>query len=235
MIKRIVHTLGRKYIDKIIRSEADNQQFTHHNERPVEFGFSLRVIAESEPKPKTVCDVGTGTTAFPHLLRNCGLIVTALDNVRDYWPEGMQNRHWHVLDVDVTTLNGFGNRQFDAITCISVLEHIKDQQRAMANMVSMLKPGGLLIMTTPFSTHNACENVYLRDDALYGKDLPYPCRSHSQREMDGWKSLGLNLQRSEYWRMFSGPVWATGQRVPWVKVEDVNETHQLGCFSFTRL
>jgi 2-polyprenyl-3-methyl-5-hydroxy-6-metoxy-1,4-benzoquinol methylase len=222
------------YIDKIVRSEADSQQFTYHNERPVEFSFALRAIAEHQPKPKSVCDIGTGTTAFPHLLRNCGMVVTAVDNVRDYWPAGMQNRHWPVLDVDVTNLNGFANRRFDAVTCISVLEHIKDQQKAVANMAGLLNAGGLLIITTPFSAYNPCENVYLRPDALYGKDLPYPCRSHSESELEGWKSLGLNLLRSEYWKMFTGPVWATGQRTEWTKAEDTKQPHQLGCFAFVR-
>jgi hypothetical protein len=28
----------------------------------------------------------------------CGFVVTAIDNVRDYWDHGMVNRHWTVLD-----------------------------------------------------------------------------------------------------------------------------------------
>jgi SAM-dependent methyltransferase len=231
-IKGLVHALGRKYIDAVVRSEADAQTFKHYNERPVEFSFALRAIAER--RPKTVCDVGTGDTAFPHLLRNCGCVVTAIDNVRDYWDAGMVNRHWPVQDVDITNLNGFGTRRFDAVTCISVLEHIKDHQVAVANMASILNPGGLLIVTTPFSRDNPHENVYTRSDSSYRNDgLVYPCRSSSQRELDGWLSLGLKLEKAEYWRMWSGPVWTSGERVDW-KQTRADESHQLGCFAFVK-
>jgi 2-polyprenyl-3-methyl-5-hydroxy-6-metoxy-1,4-benzoquinol methylase len=136
--KAAIHSVGRKYINHLCQDEAARQT-PKHNERPIEFGFALRCMAEQHPT--TVLDVGTGTTAWPHILRNCGYVVTALDNVKDYWPVGMQNRHWPVENVDITNLNGFKGRHFDSVTCISVLEHITDHRAAMANMLSMLAPG----------------------------------------------------------------------------------------------
>ena len=37
----------------------------------------------------------------PVLLRTCGFIVTAIDNVHDYWPQGMVHRHWAVHHQDI--------------------------------------------------------------------------------------------------------------------------------------
>ena len=142
--RQAIHTLGRAYVNRICQSEAQSQTFVRANERPIEYSFALRALAASQPR--TVLDVGTGTTAWPHLLRNCGYVVTAIDNVRDYWPHGMTNRHWRVQDIDITQPNvELGGKRFDAITCISVVEHIEDHLAAVRNMVQLLAPDGMLI------------------------------------------------------------------------------------------
>ena len=226
-LKSLIHSAGRSYIRRLCSSEYSKQAFTHHNERAIEYRFALEALAERGPR--TVLDVGTGTTAWPHLLRNCGFVVTAIDNVRDYWPSGMVNRHWTVLDVDITNLRGFSGK-FEAITCISVLEHIKDHLKAISNILELLELSGSLILTCPYNHHEFSPNVYKRPDALYGHDLPYICRSYSASELDSWLALGTVLEKMELWRAFTGPLWATGQRMPMHRVSYVDDSHQLGCF-----
>jgi 2-polyprenyl-3-methyl-5-hydroxy-6-metoxy-1,4-benzoquinol methylase len=232
ILKFVVHRAGQWYTRKICLSEFRHQLFSVHNERSIEYRFALQALGEN--RPSTVLDVGTGTTAWPHLLRNCGYVVTAIDNVRDYWPEGMVNRHWHVLDVDIVNPDSRIPEKYEAITCISVLEHIEDHTRAVRNMVALLKTGGLLILTTPFSHDNAHPNVYTRADALYGKDSPFICRSSSVTELHQWLACDLKLERRELWRLFTGPVWATGERCAWELAETEREPHQLGCFLFQK-
>jgi SAM-dependent methyltransferase len=231
-LKSLAHRAGQRYIHEICQAEFQNQAFSVHNERSIEYRFALEGLGTN--RPKTVLDVGTGTTAWPHLLRNCGYVVTAIDNVRDYWEAGMANRHWTVLDVDILKPGPSFAGKFDAITCISVLEHIPDHRKAMANMVDLLEPNGLLILTTPYSSANPHPNVYKHKDALYGTTLPYICRSSSVAELNQWLSCGLTLERRELWRLFTGPVWATGQRCPWQQVENEDQSHQLGCFLFRK-
>lgn len=230
--KSLVHRAGRQYIRLICSSEYLDQTFRVHNERPIEYRFALDVLGEN--RPKTILDVGSGTTAWPHLLRNCGFVVTAIDNVRDYWPGGMVNRHWAVLDVDILNPGDKLRGGFEAVTCISVIEHIPDHDRAVQNMVQLLAPGGLLIVTTPYSHYNPHPNVYEHPEALYGHDVPYICRSSSQSELGQWLAAGLELERRELWRLFSGPVWATGDRCAWERVESEAQSHQLGCFLFRK-
>lgn len=232
IIKSMIHRAGRWYVRKITASESRYQSFSVHNERPLEYSFALKALAEN--RPKTVLDVGTGTTAWPHLLRNCGYVVTAIDNVRDYWPEGMVNRHWEVLDVDIVNPDGKLTDRYDAITCISVLEHIEQHAAAISNMAAVLKTGGILILTTPFSSHHPDPNVYLRPDALYGKDNPYICRSSSAAELEQWLSSGLTVEKRELWKLFTGPVWATGERCAWEQASTEDDPHQLGCFLFRK-
>jgi 2-polyprenyl-3-methyl-5-hydroxy-6-metoxy-1,4-benzoquinol methylase len=230
----LVHRAGQWYIRRICSNEFRHQVFSVHNERSIEYRFALQALGET--RPRTVLDVGTGTTAWPHLLRNCGYVVTAVDNVRDYWPKGMVNRHWFVLDVDIVNPDGKKvAEKYDAITCISVLEHIEDHLRAIRNMGMLLKTGGLLILTTPFSHHNPDPNVYVRADALYGQDLPYICRSSSATELNQWLACDLKLESRELWRLFTGPVWATGQRCAWERAETESQPHQLGCFLLRKM
>jgi SAM-dependent methyltransferase len=231
-LKALGHYAGDWYIRRVCSAECDSQRFAHHNERPIEYRFALEALGRT--RPKTVLDVGTGTTAWPHLLRNCGFVVTAIDNVRDYWRQGMVNRHWTVLDVDITDPQEF-HGPFDAVTCISVMEHIVDHEKAMRNMLRLLAPGGSLIITTPYSHREPCPNVYKRSDALYGQDLPYICRSHSALEIEQWQRLGARVKRRELWRLFSGPVWATGNHIDWEEAPSEDAPHQLGCFEFEKV
>jgi 2-polyprenyl-3-methyl-5-hydroxy-6-metoxy-1,4-benzoquinol methylase len=214
-------------------AEFKGQVFKAHNERSIEYRFALEALAES--RPKSVLDVGAGITAWPHLLRTCGYVVTAIDNVTDYWADGMVNRHWAVRDLDITRFNGQKlNDKYEAVTCISVLEHIKDHRRAVANMASLLKPGGLMVLTTPFSYNTPHPNVYERADALWGKDLKYVCRSSSASELQDWLKADLMLIKRELWQLFTGPVWATGEPCGWKLALTEDEPHQLGCFVFLK-
>ncbi len=43
----------------------------------------------------------------------------------------------------------FGNKKFDSIVCINVLEHIKDDIGALENLYSLLNKGGFLILLVP--------------------------------------------------------------------------------------
>lgn len=49
--------------------------------------------------------------------------------------------------LDETLLPRLG--KFDVITCIDVIEHVNDVPQAMKNMVSMLNPGGILVLQMP--------------------------------------------------------------------------------------
>lgn len=71
--------MGRAYVATIIKHEYENQKFTRINERPIEYRFVFHHL--SRLHPTNVLDVGTGTTGLPHLIKNCGFLVTAIDNI----------------------------------------------------------------------------------------------------------------------------------------------------------
>jgi len=50
---------------------------------------------------------------------------------------------------DITAID-FGENRFDVVVLCEVLEHLKYPDRGLANIYRMLKPGGSLILSTPF-------------------------------------------------------------------------------------
>ena len=58
----------------------------------------------------------------------------------------------------------------DLITCVSVLEHIPDDQRAIRKMWSLLRPGGRLLLTVPCAARAAAEYTDRDKYGLLGTD-----------------------------------------------------------------
>ena len=222
LIKKVV----LKFIDLKLKNEFDQMKFDKFNERPVEYGFVLNTI--SKYYPKTVLDVGTGSTAFPHLLRNCGLLVTAVDNIKDYWPSGMHNRHYHIVNDDI--VNTKLTSKYDLITCISTLEHIDNFNKAVENMSKLLNPNGLLIITFPSSKFDYVKNCYELNESSYGKGNPYITQSFSTENIENWKNkFNLIELESEYWQFWTGKYWTCeNQIIPPIKTDETGN-YQIRC------
>jgi 2-polyprenyl-3-methyl-5-hydroxy-6-metoxy-1,4-benzoquinol methylase len=229
--KRIGHAFGRAYVYKLTRDQFHHQNAPDRNERAIEYRFLFDCLVRTGAG--SVLDVGTGQTALPHLLRTSGCHVTAIDNVDDFWPAGMINRHWHVLRDDIRSPVVKG--PFDLVVCISVIEHIRDHQPALRAMVKLVAPDGHLVLTTPYSEQRSVPNVYAEPGAAYGQDLPYMCRSYSRKELTEWLDFtDTEIVMQEYWRCWTGLFWAQGERYLVPKQVTADETHQLTCLLLRR-
>jgi len=228
MLKKAVHSLGRAYINHLTSDAAQSQKFKRHNERSIEYAYVFQSI--SRYRPRSILDVGSGDTALPSLIRSCGPVVTAIDNVRDYWTADIINRHWHVVDDDITQ-TGLTDR-FDMIICVSVIEHITDHVHAVKSMMSLLAPGGILVLTTPYNEIRHVSNVYELEGAAYGQDLPYACRSTSRSELDEWLNIaGGEVVDQEFWKLWSGDIWCQGDFLDKPKKVPARDSHQLTCLT----
>ncbi len=224
LLKNTVHNLGRRYCDYIAEEEYKSQAFKRLNERSIEYSFVFRSILETGPE--TILDVGTGLSALPNLMRTCGPVVTAIDNIRDYWPQGMVNRHFHIRDEDATQqITG----TYEMVTCISVLEHIPKHEAAVRNMLMALTPGGHLVLTFPYNENHYVSDVYRLPGAGYGMESPYAAQVYSRNELNEWLNGQAEIVRQEYWRVFSGPLWTFGNTLRPPVQTDKNELHQLTC------
>ena len=226
ILKSFVHRFGRWYCNEICHREFIAQSFRRINERPIEFSFIFRQLLQT--CPKKILDVGTGDTALPDLMRNCGFLVTGTDNIKDYWPLGMFNRHYWVMNDDIT--DSKIDDKFDFITCVSVLEHIEAYNKAMANMFRLIRANGYLLITSPFNESRYIPNVHKLPDAGYGQNLPYICQVFSRREINTWLDhYKGRIIEQEYWQVWEGEFWTFGKQVLPPRKVSKNDRHQLTC------
>jgi SAM-dependent methyltransferase len=224
-LKSVVRHMRWWLNNQSLRSEYLSQVF-HPNERPVEYAFVFHQLTIAAPQ--SVLDIGTGTTALPHLMRTCGYLVTAIDNVHDYWPAGMVNRHYHVINDDI--LNSQLSGKFDFITCVSVLEHIPAHELAVRSMFSLLNPGGRILLTFPYNETTYIDNVYHLPEASYGQENPFICQVFSRKQLDAWLEQNQAVLLTEdLWRMFSGEFWTFGHRLLPPTQVSLPKQHHLAC------
>jgi SAM-dependent methyltransferase len=158
-------------------------------------------------------------------------MVTASDNFGNFWTRPLINRHYHVIDDDIlrTRLTG----PYDLITCVSVLEHIPEADRAVKNMFRLLAPMGYLILTFPYSEHQYVPNVYELPGATYGKDFPYIAQAFSRADLDRWgRDNGAWVLEQEYWQFWEGEFWTVGRQITPPIPTSPDRPHQHTCILF---
>lgn len=200
------------------------------NERVVEYAHALMLISQIDAA--TVLDVGAGYSPWPALLRACGYIVTATDSMDGYWGSKIFNRHFHVVEDDITHSKLAG--KYDLVTCLSTLEHILDYHAAIENMKGLINPGGYLILSFPYNEHAYEANNYRRPRSRYGKETRYICQSFSRANLNDWLDDWGTVVGQRYFKAFTGDFWSVGDKIaPPVEVGP-QESHQLTVVCFKR-
>ena len=224
-IARLYSKAAQVPLQPILKYEWSRRDTRRINERPLEYGFALSCLAEL--CPAKILDVGTGATAWPQLLSNCGYNVTAIDEGGSYWGRQPINRHHYVLHDDIRSPRI--EDEYDVITCLSVIEHIEDHGAAIRGLRKLVRTGGFVILSVPYDERRFIENVYALPGVSYGADAPYICRVYSRLEVQTWLAEGFEVARQEYYRIFSGDLWAFGERLRPPVQTNVDEPHHLSC------
>jgi len=200
--------------------------------RRVEYPWSF-LNAELD-KPMKILDVGSGVSLFPVYMASKGHDVTSIDNDKI-----LMNRlspklaEWSGVKVkyedgDGTNLK-YSDNTFDRVFCISVLEHLEEEYvngeyvnfhkknldvKAIGEMLRVLKPNGLLVLTFDWSENENDKRSYKLDD-IYNRVLK-PYRSYlikDQKPIIKWDELKVKHLKAEksfppYDYIFEG--WAMG-------------------------
>jgi SAM-dependent methyltransferase len=233
LLKDSVHALGRRYISVLTRRDWKDQddEYGHGwpTERAVEYAFVFQAVRDL--CPRTILDVGTGTSALPSMLRASGAVVDAIDQVEDYWgTDGASfNRHWHIQHHDIRKPL---LKKYDMITCISVLEHIPEPDVPMANMLDALNPDGVLLLCGPYNEQVYVPNAYDLPEAGYGKGNRYVCQQFSRAELSRWVKPPYEIEKQEYWKVFEGPWWTMGRARP--RCASATDMHHHSCVQIRR-
>ena len=67
----------------------------------------------------------------------------------DYYSSDFANEFISNYQFDITAIK-IPDNFFDLIICYHILEHIPDDRKAMAELFRVLKPGGIILLQTPF-------------------------------------------------------------------------------------
>lgn len=133
-------------------------------ERTVDFAAAEQARPGGESAPFHVLDAGSGVTYFPYYL--CSRIprceVTCFDSNPTYHAM-FEAVNRATPDAKVTFVQGmlqkmpFADGSFDAVCCISVLEHTSNYSEIVDEFRRVLRPGGLLVLTFDLSLDDKFE------------------------------------------------------------------------------
>src|SRR5436190_2947415 len=127
-----------------------------------EYPFTAQRIiefAETQPDgPFRLLDAGSGVTYFPYFIRAelPRSEITCFDSNASYHPM-FESVNQTMGETKVKFEEGwlqklaFGDDSFDAVCCISVLEHTSNYPEILDEFARVLRPGGLLVLTFDLS------------------------------------------------------------------------------------
>jgi SAM-dependent methyltransferase len=65
----------------------------------------------------------------------------------------LRGARFQVLDLRTLDQSDLPPDSFDQIICCEVIEHVRDDAKLLADLARLLKPGGRLLLTTPYKHH----------------------------------------------------------------------------------
>ena len=163
--------------------------------------ISLPIMERAEPKTDPlILDVATGTGRLPLIMaRNAAFAghVIGLDASRRMLKAARKKVAEERFEEYVSLTRGdaqnlpHSDASFDVVTCLEALEFLPDQRAALAEMIRVLKPGGLLL-------------VSIRIDTRWMPNRTWS-EGRMRRELAGMK---LRDARVEIWQEDYSQVWA---------------------------
>ena len=162
-----LHTKSNSRFDYIAHYEADAEVFDYCSphvspSENAEETILRKMIAKNIPNDATLLlDVGCGSAWFAGHFVPKGKRVVSLDvsfvNASKAMMLTSASNHAAVV-ADVYRLP-FGENTFDAIVASEIIEHLYDPALFVQKLIHILKPGGKLIITTPYNEpieYNLC-------------------------------------------------------------------------------
>lgn len=125
---------------------------------------------------KKVLEVGIGHGGFSDILQTHGITDYAGVDIDQSLVDHAQKNHpdhtYFTADICEDTLPDRLGDKFDSVICFNVIEHIKEDDKAIKNMLRVLKPGGYLLLFAP-----AFPILYSDMDSLAGHYRRYTKKS----------------------------------------------------------
>lgn len=160
-IEAFAEAFRRQHADILARSYARRwvSDPFHQWSRQWEYPFvadKLRHIVSDSPSAR-ILDAGSGVTFFPYFLGDAhrGVEIDAIDSDTSFTAafRALNERHDTTVDFRPGDLRGLPLQcaEYDAVYCLSVLEHTREYQTIAQEFQRVLKPGGTLIVSFDIS------------------------------------------------------------------------------------
>ncbi len=151
------------------------------------------------PHAATILEIGCGTGANLQMLSQHGAL-SAMEY--DETAKSIANELGicRVLAGSLPNSVPYADASFDLICMLDVLEHIEDDQAALARVLRLLKPGGRLLVTVP-----AYQWLWSEHDMAHGHFRRYTARSLRHKAIDA----GFSVEYAAYFNTLLSPMVAS--------------------------
>jgi SAM-dependent methyltransferase len=111
------------------------------------FDEYIKFVHHSEPRKGSLLDVGCGSGWSSYLFTKLGYLTTGIDlNAKAFEPPNLPGLI--LLEGSVMNLP-FSDESFDIVTSYQMLEHVPVPNKALQEMLRVLKPGGVFCLVGP--------------------------------------------------------------------------------------
>lgn len=132
--------------------DKDGEFRTLHQINPLRLSYIKDKIIEHFGEFKTnlnIIDIGCGGGLIAVPLAKIGTKVTGIDASA----ENIETAKFYAkeLELDVNYLCGSAEEhknQYDVVLCLEIIEHVSDPELFIASVAKLLKPGGMMIIST---------------------------------------------------------------------------------------
>ena len=179
-----------------------------------------------------VLDVGCGTGTSTRLLRAAGFDATGTDTSPRFLPDEPG-----FFTADFTSRTDLPDSAFAAAGALNVIEHVADPRTFLTELVRVVEPGGLVIVSSPNLTSPLVGARILVD--LARRRTPYlgirsPAAAVALLARNVWRSLAAALGRDAFEpradTLASGVIGYDADAIYWSNAAEVRRRlEQLGC------
>ncbi len=118
-----------------------------HRAHDGEQAEKLALLGTNQLRGHCIMDIGCGAGSFLDLMRGMAGATVAVEPMRAY--HATLQAHGHAVFPYTSEVSREWQGKVDLATCFSVIEHLEDPVRVLAEIRGLLAPGGRLLVSTP--------------------------------------------------------------------------------------